>query len=142
VGTLTRLTGLAAFCLIFGFLGSLGGLWVMNGHLRGPQGQPGASGVAGPAGPPGARGSAGKVSLPANVANLNNVLTNLETEQRELSDRVQALETPGATRTGPGTSGVAAGDCMPTQVVTDVEQGYSTAEPFIVRKLTVCLPLG
>jgi hypothetical protein len=133
-----RWAGLAAFCTAFGFAGSLGGLWAMNGELRGPQGQPGRDGasVQGPAGPPGPRGAAGRpIDLPVSVAELDNVLRNLMDAQRGLIERVGDLEG--------GSGGGPSGDCFPTPVVTDVQWNkYSEFAPLNVRKSVVCLPLG
>lgn len=134
MGTFLRWAGLAAFCLAFGFAGTLGGAWVMQDELRGPRGETGDS-VQGPPGPPGSRGPAGEsVDIPMSVAELDNVLTNLMNTQRSLITRVATLES------SPSGS---LSDCMPTQVVTDVDwnQFASVGSPLNVRTSAVCLPL-
>lgn len=53
---LLKATALAAFCLVWGFVGSLGAVWVMGDELegdRGPRGLEGERGFAGEQGPPG-----------------------------------------------------------------------------------------
>ena len=130
MGRFVRLIGLAAFCLVFGFIGSLGGLWVLNGHLRGARGPAGPAGVAGPVGPTGARGPAFQSTVP----HLANVIMNLENEDRLLSSKLSTLEQAG-------TVPAAQTSCVPTPVVADV-QPWVGAQQFRVMKTTVCLPPG
>lgn len=135
MGSLARWAGLAGFCIVLGFVGSLGGLWVMHGHLHGERGPAGEPGVAGPVGPKGPRGSAGKVAIPSNVAHLDNVLRNLETGQNDLSDKIAALE--DATGLQPATVDQS---CVPTKVVTDVQWNrFDQNFPLNVSTAMICL---
>lgn len=52
-----RWSGLALFCAVWGFVGTIGGVWVMADQLAGDRGATGSAGVQGPSGPPGPRGA-------------------------------------------------------------------------------------
>lgn len=52
-----KAAGLAAFCVVWGFVGSLGAIWLTGDELegdRGPRGYVGQEGPEGPSGPAGA----------------------------------------------------------------------------------------
>lgn len=51
---------LAVFCALWGFVGTLAGVWVLADHVRGGQGAPGTHGAAGAPGRPGADGAQGQ----------------------------------------------------------------------------------
>jgi hypothetical protein len=74
--------GLAAFSLLSGFLGAVGGTWIMADELRGPPGPAGPQGAPGQAGPVGARGATGPAGLPGGSSDLR--ISQLERQLRLL----------------------------------------------------------
>lgn len=79
-----RIAGLAAFCLLWGFLGSVGAIALTADSLRGEQGpagepgHPGSVGPVGPAGRAGPRGPSGATEVQPELAALDSRLRQLE----------------------------------------------------------------
>ena len=98
-----RWVALAAFCAVFGFVGSVVGVRLMADDLRGEQGPPGVSGLVGPQGDQGIQGEAG---TPGDVSSLESRIALVRTSLNKLTPRVKDLEAKVAT---PPPAGVRAG---------------------------------
>lgn len=82
----SRWSALALFCLVFGFVGSVGGMTLMQDDLRGE------AGVEGPPGPNGAQGPAGETGpagASADSRRLEADLVHLELRIRDLENWVE-----------------------------------------------------
>ena len=120
-----RLTGLAAFCCLWGFLGSVAGIYAFGHQTKGDPGPPGPRGEVGAQGPAGPRGPA-----------LHTVSTghghDVDAQLRTLLRRIAALEI-----SGPGHSGGC--ERLPVQVVTDVRlDTFGTPPRLATRTVTMC----
>ena len=89
-----RWVALAAFCAVFGFVGSVVGVRLMADDLRGEQGPPGVAGLVGPQGDQGIQGEAG---TPGDVSSLESRIALVRTSLNKLTPRVKDLETKVAT---------------------------------------------
>ena len=108
-----RWVALAAFCAVFGFVGSVVGVRLMADDLRGEQGPPGVSGLVGPQGDQGIQGEAG---TPGDVSSLESRIALVRTSLNKLTPRVKDLEAKVAT---PPPAGCEPG--TPTEVVTNAQ---------------------
>ena len=107
-----RWVALAAFCAVFGFVGSVVGIRLMADDLRGEQGPPGVPGLVGPEGEQGIQGEAG---TPGDISSLESRIALVRTSVNKLTPRVKDLEAKVATPSTacePGT---------PTEVVTSAQ---------------------
>ena len=89
-----RWVALAAFCAVFGFVGSVVGIRLMADDLRGEQGPPGVPGLVGPEGEQGIQGEAG---TPGDVSSLESRIALVRTSVNKLTPRVKDLEAKVAT---------------------------------------------
>lgn len=123
-------SGLALFCALWGFVGTLAGVWVMADQVRGERG---------PAGPQGSPGAQGEVGPPPDMSEVTDevetFMSMIEGSTANLNRRLEALEHESVSLT---TFGCTAAD---PSVVTDVGLvpgiGY---DPFLsVRRTNVCV---
>lgn len=116
------------FCALFGFVGTIGGLWVMADQLQGDPGPPGPVGEIGDQGPP------GDVERSPVIAELKAFDASTFDVIREFADRMEVVENQDYTVTSFG--------CLTfggTRVVTavrvspfgnlDVDTAYLCARP-------------
>jgi hypothetical protein len=106
-----RWVGLAVFCAVFGFVGSVGGIKLMADELRGEQGPAGLPGIIGP---PGEQGPVGATGPAGDISSLESRVALVRTSLNKLTPRVNALETK--VDTPPPAAGCEAG--TPVEVVT------------------------
>lgn len=135
MGKFRRWAFLAAFCVLFGFLGSAGGLWLMKDSLRGPQGERGES-IEGPPGPQGE-----PVALPRAMVLLPEQMQGLSAAQQDINGRIDDLAAEvEQVRATQDLSVVQPTDCDLTQVVTGVTWNEYSYEQLQVQSRWVCLP--
>lgn len=83
--------GIASFCAVWGFVGSVAAVWVMADVLRGEPGPVGAQGTPGPIGAPGPAGPQGEAGRNANDATLFALKSQGGSLERRLDDVEGAL---------------------------------------------------
>ena len=120
-----RLTGLAVFCCLWGFIGSIAGIYALGHQTKGDPGPPGPRGEAGAQGPAGPRG-------PIMHTSSTKFGRDVDAQLRALHRRVAALESSGP-------DGDGGCNRYPVQVVTDVRLNTFGSPPRIdTRTVTMC----
>jgi hypothetical protein len=138
MSALLKWSALALFCTLWGFMGALGGVWLMADQLRGERGP---TGLAGPAGPTGVAGPVGPAPDMSELTDaVGQFMTMVEGTTANLNRRIEDLERESAF---PESTSLTTFGCSATDpsVVTDVTLtpgiGY---DPFLsVRRASICV---